>query len=790
MLTLEELKQNPQWIVWKYQTNYKTGDKIKLPLSAKGTSTGTNEKFRNTWVTYDQAKAVLSKYNGIGLIFDNGVCGIDIDKRAFDDDVTKEILTLFDTYAEISPSGKGLHILFTVDLSKIPKSDDGTKLDNRYYQKNPHNNLECYIDGLTNRYFTFSEKVLVNKPLNDCTKQLLIFLDKYMLKSKWQPNKSNNNVSVPINKDYLKIGLEKDKNLIELWNSVPSGSNGNESETDLALCNKLAFWCNKDFDSIDSDFMSSPYYQAKDDYHKQKWSRNDYKSNTINTAISSCNKTANDNDVSINKNISSVINNVAISKLSELQPQKQENYSRDDKGLGELFADFYKDKCRYNVTAKDWYIYNSKIWEEDTGSMQVSRLAKELADNLLIYSTTIEDVSYKDFVYRLGRLHNRKTMIDDSRDKYCISKDDFDKNNYIFNCQNGVLDLKTFTFKPHNYNDLLSKISNVYYDPTKNSDLFESFINEIMQHDSEKIKYLQKILGYALTGCTKLETMFILYGATTRNGKSTLVETIAYMLGNTKGYALTMKPETLAQKQNNDSRQASGDIARLNGCRFLNASEPPKRMIFDVGLVKTLLGRDSITARHIHEREFEFIPVFKLFMNTNYLPLITDETLFTSNRINVITFDRHFSPKEQNHSLKDLLREKDNISGIFNWCIDGLKLFYKEGAIPPEVIVNATEEYRQSIDKIGNFILECLDKTENNSTAKEIYEIYCKWCEENGYGTENKGNFFAELKTKNLFKDFGRVRNYTVRNIVIGYEVKGEILEKYYKYPPNKYHHM
>lgn len=786
-MTLEELKEYKQFIVWKYKSDDK-GNKTKVPFSALGTSTGTNEKYRNTWTTYNKAKENVSKYDGIGLIFDNGICGIDIDKRSLDDEVTKEILTMFDTYAEISPSKNGLHILFKADISKIPTTDNGTKLDYKYYQKNPHNGIECYIDGLTNRYFTFTEDTLADKPINDCTEQLLNFLDKYMLKSKWKPQKVKNiSKSKSIitdfkpDSEYLKIGLEKDKVLQKLWNSTPSGSNGNESETDLALCNKLAYWCNKDFNAIDTAFKSSPYYLAKDENHKQKWNRQDYKSSTINNSISSCSKNASENNASrlLVKN-NSILNDDLIDKLSNLQPHK--NYTKDDKGLGELFADIYKDKCRYNVTAKEWYIYNGKIWEEDTGGMQVSRYAKELADSLLVYSTTIEDTSYRDFAVKLGRLNNRKTMLDDSRDKYHIKNDDLDKNTYIFNCQNGVLDLKTFKFNPHNHDDLLSKISNVHYDITKDSKPFEKFINEVMQNDTEKVKYLQKIFGHSLTGDTRLETMFILYGATTRNGKSTLVETIAYMLGNTKGYALTMKPETLAQKQNNDSRQASGDIARLNGCRFLNASEPPKRLIFDVGLLKNLLGRDSITARHLHEREFEFIPIFKLFMNTNYLPLITDETMFTSNRINVITFDRHFSPKEQNQSLKDILREQDNISGIFNWCIDGLKLFYQEGARPPQAVINATEEYRQNSDKLGNFILECLEHTDNNSTAKDVYEVYCKWCEENGYGTENKGNFFAELRTKNIFKETGTVGKVTVRNVVVGYEIKGEIIEKYYRY--------
>ena len=257
----------------------------------------------------------------------------------------------------------------------------------------------------------------------------------------------------------------------------------------------------------------------------------------------------------------------------------------------------------------------------------------------------------------------------------------------------------------------------------------------MMQGDTQTKLYLQKILGYALTGDTSLETCFILYGATTRNGKSTLVETISYLMGHTAGYSLNMLPQTLAQKQNKDSRQANGDIARLCSCRFLNVSEPPKRMIFDVGLLKTLLGRDTITARHLHEREFEFEPYFKLFINTNFLPLIGDDTLFSSGRINVIYFNRHFEPHEQDKTLKDKLRTPDNISGILNWCI------------------------------------ECMVRTCKNSKALDVYLAYKDWCDSNGFGCENKSNFFDELKGKNLLSKTGTVNGQSIKNIVRGYEL-------------------
>jgi putative DNA primase/helicase len=450
------------------------------------------------------------------------------------------------------------------------------------------------------------------------------------------------------------------------------------------------------------------------------------------------------------------------------------SYTWDDKGMGELFADVFWNYARFNVTAKEWYIYDGIVWKADPGAMIVSQYAKELANALLVYCSTIEDErqksEYLKMILRYGQLRYRETMVKDARDKFFISQTDLDKNLDLFNCQNGTYNLRTGEFRHHNPVDLLSKVSSVIYIPGARSEEWERFISEIMLHDAAKISYLQTISGYALTAETSLECCWILYGGTTRNGKSTFVETLSYLMGNGAGYALAMQPQTLAQKQNKDTRQASGDIARLDGCRFLNASEPPKRMLFDVALLKTLLGRDSITARHLFEREFEFIPRFKLFINTNFLPVIQDDSLFSSGRINVITFDRHFSPQEQDRNLKDKLKTPENISGIFNWCLDGLKRFRKSGAIPPKAVQEATAEYRQSSDKIGNFIQDCLIRAEGkNCAAGSVYQRYSEWCDNNGFGTENKGNFYDELRSKGIFAASGTVNGITVRNVVKGY---------------------
>ena len=401
--------------------------------------------------------------------------------------------------------------------------------------------------------------------------------------------------------------------------------------------------------------------------------------------------------------------------------------------------------------------------------MAVHGYAKALCDALLVYAVQMENESAKkDFINWVSKytvLNKREVLIRDARSEHYFSKDDLDKDIYLFNCQNGTLNLKSFEFVPHDSDNLLSKISNVNYKPGMKSERWERFVDEVLPNDKEKVRYFQKLLGYSLTGLTEIEQCFILYGNTTRNGKSTALETYAYMMNNSDGYALTIAPETLAIKLNKDSRHHSSDVARLRGCRFVNASEPPKRMMLDNALIKNWTGGDTIAAREIHEKQMEFKPAFKLFMNTNSLPQITDDTLFTSGRINVITFNRHFKPHEQDKKLKPTLREPNNISGIFNWCLDGLRAYYDEGITPPDSVTNANIEYQISSDKTQQFIDDCLIETPGkHEKAGIVYDEYVHWCQSNGLMSLSKTNFFDELKAKGLFANTGTVDSKTVKN--------------------------
>ncbi len=455
-------------------------------------------------------------------------------------------------------------------------------------------------------------------------------------------------------------------------------------------------------------------------------------------------------------------------KIKNIDPHNNMKYSTwDDVTYGTLFADTFKNCSRYNVTSKGWYVYNGIFWEHDAESMYVERYSQMFYHAWLTYSMDFE-LDYQKFVLRLGSRPTRIKMIADARHHYAISQEVFDSDKNLLNVQNGVINLTTYELMKHNRDYLFSKVANVTYNPDASSIEWHKFISDVTCEDKEKALYLQKVISIGLTADTCEEECYVLFGASTRNGKSTLLETIGYMLG---GYSSNIQPETLAQRKK-DSRTASGDIARLQGCRFLHMSEPPKRMIFDVALLKTMLGRDAITTRRLYESEFEFIPEFTLYINTNYLPTVADDTLFSSGRIKVITFDRHFEEHEQDKTLKNRLKRSENLSGVLNWCLEGLRLYRAEGVCPPESVISATDDYRAKSDKIQTFIDEVLIEDESSSLkASDLYREYSSWCRSNGYGIENKGNFFADIRSKNLMSVSGTVDGVTCRNVIRGYRL-------------------
>ena len=461
-------------------------------------------------------------------------------------------------------------------------------------------------------------------------------------------------------------------------------------------------------------------------------------------------------------------------KISSLAPLSTAEYRQfDGIAIARLFSDTFGIFLRYNTTAKSYMVYDGTRWILDVENMTAEGYAKLFARALARYVYEQDDVS-KDIIHAvqgLGDATKRKTLINDARSYNYVTQEDFDQYPNLLNCRNGVLNLDNLELQPHDPNLLLSKITNFLYVPIIESKLFLRFMDEIMMGDRDKERYIQTLLGYSMLGTATQEQFYLFYGSTTRNGKSTLLGIVQYLMGD---YACSINPESLAQAKEYNGRNANGDIARLQGIRFLQCSEPPKRMKLNVELVKKMTGGDVLTARHLYERDFEFTPVFTMFMNTNYLPVVLDNSLFTSGRVKVIEFNRHFEPHEQDTKLKQKLRSAENLSGIANWMIQGLRMYHQQGDtfIVPKSVESATNDYMDKSDKLKSFFADRM--TEDPSctvSVKSVYDEYAQWCRDNGYGVENKSNFIDDLRSKNLLSATGTIAGVTVRNVIKGYSI-------------------
>ena len=440
-----------------------------------------------------------------------------------------------------------------------------------------------------------------------------------------------------------------------------------------------------------------------------------------------------------------------LSLFKEKNVAEGDSYSHNDIGIAKLFYDLHSAAICYVIEAKTWYVYTGKRWIKDDGGLLVMEKCKDFAQALATYAKIADDGSDegKAFMKFASGFHSRRKregLLSDARSTAPKTLAHFDRDRTLFNCQNGTFSLADMALRPHDAEDLITKISRVKYNADASCERWGRFISEVMNGDADTAQFLQKAFGYCLSGETALECFFILYGSTTRNGKTTLTETVAYILNE---YARTIQPQTLSRRPN-DGASASPDIARLKGARLVNMPEPEKGLELNIALVKQLTGGDTYTGRFLHENPVEFAPEFKIFVNTNHLPCASDDTVFASGRVKLIPFDRHFTPEEQDTGLKKLFRKHDNMSGIFNWLVEGYRLLQADGLAVPPKVAQAIANYRVETDIIGDFINETLIESDEGSRLKtsELYKRYQSWAKSNGFKAVNNHDFMAELRKR------------------------------------------
>ncbi len=696
-------------------------------------------KIPSTFTDFDSVINALNSYDGIRIRVDDKLAAIDLDHCIEDGKLSswaEDIVSHFgNTYIEKSPSGTGLRIIvFTSDGYVYDK-------DTYHIKKG---DIEVYVAGATNRFVTITGDVYYKNDIAENTDGLQWLLDTYMKRKVPTVNNLNfeNRPSLLSDESVIaKATASKQTDKFQnLWNGDISDY-PSQSEVDLGLVSILAFYCNGNKEQIDRMFRKSSLFRSKwDKIHGNKA----YGEITIDKALSGM------------KNFYSPIVHAPTSedfddemiRLIALNPEDITKYPWTDIGTGMLFTDFYENCLRYVPERKSWFYYKNGIWKQDVGGLKTMKLCMNLANLLHMYALKITDEhkrkSYMDYSKRWQSHGCRVNILKDAQVYHPICVSEFDSDPYIFNCKNGTLRVDTFECLKHKSSDKLTKISNVIYEPNDKSHRWDKFISEIMSDDKEKAKSLQKLFGYGLTGDTRHECMTVLYGASTRNGKGTLCESELKVLGS---YGCTARPETLAQKNNANSSQPTEDIARLAGVRFVNISELGKGLVLNAAQVKSMTGNDTINARFLHENSFDFQPLFKLYINTNYLPAVNDMTIFTSGRVIIVPFERHFDESEQDKSLKQEFSKPEVQSAILNWLLEGYALLQKEGLVLPQSVKDSTARYQHDSDKMVLFMEDCMEQGDFEERTSSVYRRYKNWCAENGHYAESMKNFKQSLET-------------------------------------------
>lgn len=414
-----------------------------------------------------------------------------------------------------------------------------------------------------------------------------------------------------------------------------------------------------------------------------------------------------------------------------------------DRANGVRFLDIHKQNYLF-VRPNSWVEWSGAHYK--TISEQEALQAAYKVGNLLeIERKEASEKAQEAYAKATKRANSvaggRATLESAAGRKGCCSQlDDFDKDPWLINCNNGTLDLRTGSLREHSQSDRCSKIINVDYDPEAKCPLWDAFLNRIMASDEQMLDFLDRALGYSLTGDIGEECLFFCYGEGA-NGKSKFLETIQALLG---PYATTISSASLSPKSIVNGSGPSPDIAKLRGARFVGCNETSSGQRFDDALLKDLTGGDTITARLLHQNEVTFIPQFKLWIRGNHKPSVTaDYGVFR--RMHLIPFTVTIPVEERDKQLAAKLRNE--LPGIFARIVRGCLAWQKDGLKVPESVSKATEEYRQENDKVTRFVDECCAlEPEQETAARNLYHEYKLWCERSGLKPEGELRFLSGLK--------------------------------------------
>ncbi|PTR14214.1 putative DNA primase/helicase [Nitrosospira sp. Nsp2] len=405
---------------------------------------------------------------------------------------------------------------------------------------------------------------------------------------------------------------------------------------------------------------------------------------------------------------------------------------------------------RWVAEFKRWIVWDGLRWTPDVDGA-IMRFAKKTAEQIYREAAKAQDreqartvAAHADKSQNLPSLH---AMIELAKSEpgITISQKELDQDDWLLGVNNGVIDLRTGRLRKSRREEYVTKHAHVDYEDDSHCPTWISFLDKITGGNVHLVEFLQRAIGYSLTGNVSEQCLFFLHGMGA-NGKSTFLNVIREMLG---GYATQCAAETLMVKREGS---ATNDIARLRGMRFVATSETDEGRRFGEATVKQLTGGDDIAARFLYGEHFVFKPTSKIWLAANHKPVIRGDDYAIWRRIHLVPFSVTFSLDEMDRKLGDKLRLE--YSGILAWAVNGCLDWQRQGLNPPREVTGATDLYRKEMDLVGDWLESCcIQLASATSAAKSLYSSFKRHTENSGRDIMNSCQFGRKLTERGFTKD-------------------------------------
>jgi P4 family phage/plasmid primase-like protien len=400
-----------------------------------------------------------------------------------------------------------------------------------------------------------------------------------------------------------------------------------------------------------------------------------------------------------------------------------------DTGNAERLAAHRGSELRFCATWGKWLVWDGARWKLDVLN-RVHEHGKDVIRMIPQEAEGVSDATVRNTIFehahRSEAMRGRHAIVKlaESISSLAVAHEDLDKDPWSLNCLNGTIDLRTGNLRPHARNDLISRLVPVAYEPTASCPRWLAFVHRILGGRAELVAFLQRAIGYTLTGHVTEQVLFFLHGGGS-NGKSTMLRVLLDLLGD---YGTQAAPDLLLAKHGESHPTEVADVfnKRLVVCQEVDAGRA-----FAEATVKQLTGGDIIKARRMREDFWQFVPTHKLFIAANHKPAVKGSDHAIWRRIRLIPFTVTIKDGEKDPELPQKLAEE--LPGILAWAIEGCVAWQREGLRPPAEVLGATDEYREEQDLFGAFIDDVCAVGEGlRASAKEIYTAYERWCIRNG----------------------------------------------------------